>query len=308
MRVLVPGASGFIGRHAVAALLARGCEVVALARRPGDAASGDSLPGLDWLAGDLLEPGEPARIVAKARADAVLHLAWCVTPGRFWTDPANLDWVGASLRLLRAAAAAGTRRLVFTGTCFEYDWPATDDCREGVTPLAGHTLYDVAKDALHRTAAAFAAQEGFSFAWARLFHLYGPAEDSARLVPQICRALVAGEAARASSGLVLRDFMDARDAGAALAALVTSEVTGPVNVASGEAVTIADIVTRLASLAGRPELARLGALPDRPGEPPRITADVARVRGEVGAPAPRPLQQGLAEALAFWRARAEQGA
>lgn len=301
MRVLVTGASGFIGRHAVAALLARGCEVVAVGRRPGESA-----PRLDWLAGDLLAPGEPERVAAMARADAVLHLAWCVTPGRFWTDADNLDWVAASLRLVRAAAEAGTRRLVFTGTCFEYDWPSDADCREGETPLAGHTLYDIAKDSLHRTAAAFAGQAGLSFAWARLFHLYGPGEDPARLVPQICRALVAGEEARASSGRVLRDFMDVRDAGAALAALVTSEVTGLVNVASGEPVTIADIVTRLAALAGRPELARLGALADRPGEPPRITADVARLRWVVGAPVPRLLQQGLAEALDFWRARAER--
>lgn len=296
MRVLVTGASGFIGRQAVAALVARGCEVVAVARQRGDDA-----PGVSWLAGDLLAPGEPERLAREARADALLHLAWCVSPGRFWTDPANLDWVGASLRLVRAAADSGTRRLVLAGTCFEYHWPADADCVEDGTPLGGQTLYAVAKDSLRRTAEAFAAQEKLSFAWARLFHLYGPGESPARLVPQIARALLAGEEARASTGLMRRDFMDTRDAGAALAALVAGEVTGAVNIASGEPVTVADIVTRLAALAGRPDLVRLGALPDRPGEPPRITADVRRLRQEVGAPAPRPLDQGLAEALAYWR-------
>jgi nucleoside-diphosphate-sugar epimerase len=75
----------------------------------------------------------------------VLHLAWCVTPGQVWTDPANLDWAAASLRLARAAAEVGVRRFVATGTCYEYDWPADAACIEGVTPIRAHTLYDATK-------------------------------------------------------------------------------------------------------------------------------------------------------------------
>jgi nucleoside-diphosphate-sugar epimerase len=296
MRVLVTGASGFVGRHTLPALTQLGCEVVAAARRPGPPS-----PGVEWIAVDLLAPGESERLVRDARADAMLHLAWSVEPGKFWTNPRNLDWVGASLTLVRAAAERGTNRICATGTCFEYDWPAEGDCVERVTGLQSHTLYDCAKDACRRVLDAYAAQTGLSFAWARLFYLYGPGEHPARLVSGIANALVAGKSARSSRGLAIRDYTDVRDVGAALARVVTSDVSGPINVASGTPVSIAEIVTTLARLASRVDLVQLGALPDRLDEPPRIVANVARLRNEVGAEMPRPLAQGLAETLDFWR-------
>jgi nucleoside-diphosphate-sugar epimerase len=297
MRVLVTGASGWIGHHALSALTQLDCEVIASARRPGSPA-----PGVTWIAADLLSPGEAERLARQARADALLHLAWTVEPGKFWTDAANLDWVGASVRLARAAADSGTRRLCVAGTCFEYDWPAEGNCVEMVTALQAHTLYDAAKDGCRRILEAYAAQSGLSFSWARLFHLYGPGENPARLVSSIARALVAGEPARSSRGLAVRDYMDVRDAADALARLVSSDVVGPVNIATGDAVSIAHIVTTLARLGSRPDLSEPGALPDGLNEPPRIVADVTRLRREVpGIQAPRPLEQGLAETLEFWR-------
>jgi nucleoside-diphosphate-sugar epimerase len=294
---LVTGASGWVGRHTLAALTQMGCEVVASARR-----SAAPTPGVEWMATDLLSPGEAERLARQARAEALLHLAWTVEPGKFWTDTANLDWAGASLRLVRAAAESGTRRMCAVGTCFEYDWPAEGNCVEMVTGLKSHTLYDAAKDGCRRILEAYAAQSGLSFCWARLFHLYGPGENTARLVPSISRALAAGEPACFSQGLAVRDYMDVRDAAAALARLVVSDVTGPVNIATGEAVSIAHIVNNLARLAARPDLSRPGALPDNPDEPPRIVADVTRLRHEVpGIQASRPLEQGLAETLEFWR-------
>ncbi|HET7678637.1 MAG TPA: NAD(P)-dependent oxidoreductase [Xanthobacteraceae bacterium] len=296
MRVLVTGASGFIGRHTLPALTQLGCEVVASARRPGPPA-----PGVEWIAADLLAPGETKRLGREARADALLHLAWTVEHDKFWTDPANLDWVGASLRLVRAAVEAGTRRVCITGTCFEYDWPSEGDCVERVTALRAHTLYDACKASCRQVLEAYAAQTGLSFAWARLFHLYGPHENAGRLVSSIARALVAGTPARTSRGLTIRDFMDIRDVGAALARLVASDVHGPVNIATGKGTPIADIAAILGRLAARPDLTQIGALPDRPDDPPRIVADVTRLRREVGVEAPRSLEQGLSEALDFWR-------
>jgi nucleoside-diphosphate-sugar epimerase len=296
MRVLVTGANGFVGRHTLPALTRLGCAVIASGRRPEP-----PIPGIEWIAADLLAPGEAERVGREARADALLHLAWTSEPGKFWTDLANLDWVDASLRLIRSAAEAGTRRLCVTGTCFEYDWPEDGACVERVTPLRAHTLYDVSKDSCRRMLEVYATQTGLSFAWARIFHLYGAGEHSARLVSGVAQALVAGEPARTTRGLAVRDFMDVRDAGAALAHLLLSEVTGPVNIATGDGISIAEIASTLARIALRSDLSRPGALPDRPNDPPRIVADVTRLRQEVGVPAPRPLEQGLAETLDFWR-------
>ena len=115
---------------------------------------------------------------------------------------------------------------------------------------------------------------------------YGDTEDPRRLVGAIARALVRGEPVDCSRGLAVRDYVDVADAGAALSTLVLSDAEGPFNIGSGHGVRVADLATALGRLAGRPDLIRLGALPDRPGEPPRIVADTTRLRQAIGgAPA-----------------------
>src|ERR1700733_15064576 len=109
-RVLLTGASGFIGARAVAPLLAAGCEVHALGRRAGQAED------VVWHEVDLLDDRATARAVAEIAAERLLHLAWFTEHGRFWAAGENLDWVAASVRLLRAFAAAGGRRAVIAGT------------------------------------------------------------------------------------------------------------------------------------------------------------------------------------------------
>jgi nucleoside-diphosphate-sugar epimerase len=253
-----------------------------------------------WHSLDLFDNSAVAGAIRSIRPDTILHLAWVVEHGAFWTSPHNLDWVAASLALARAGAEADIRRFVGVGTCFEYDFPAHGDCDESYTPLETSTLYAGAKDSTRRLIELFSRDAGFSFAWARLFFLYGPGEGPERLVASVARALVAGETARCASGRPIRDFMDVRDAGEALAAVALSPVAGAVNVGTGEGHSIADVANRLAVIAGRPGSVQMSACSDRPNEPPRIVANVARLRKEAGFRNARSMDEGLRDALRYW--------
>ena len=295
-RVLVTGASGFIGRHALAPLLAAGHEVHAVARRVPVASD----PAIVWHEEDLLAAGAPERLMDAAQPSHLLHLAWYAEHGRFWTAAENVPWVEATLALTRAFVAAEGRRIVCAGTSAEYDWSA-GFCSEGVTPMRPGMLYGIAKDATHRVAAAAAEASGTSLAWGRVFFLYGPGEHPDRLVASVARAVLEGRPAEVSSGAQVRDFMHVSDVAGAFCALLESDVTGPVNIASGDPVRVREIVAQIAELAGREDLPRYGALPDRPGDPPLLVADVRRLRDEVGYGGGRALRDGLRETLEWWR-------
>jgi nucleoside-diphosphate-sugar epimerase len=283
-RVLVTGATGFIGRHIPALLQARGFETHITARGAATATTGITAHQVD-----LLRQYEAQCLIKDIRPDIIIHTAWYVAHGRFWTAPENADWLEASTALAAYAAEAGARRFLGLGTCAEYATEAGDDAYpwQETRHIAPATPYGEAKAALARRLAEMAeGRARFAIAWARLFHLFGPGENSARLVPSIMIALREGREAQCSSGRPVRDFISTQNAAAAITALATSDVTGPVNIASGAPISIAAMARLIADIARRPDLLRLGALPDRPHEPPYMVAHTGRLRREVGFTAP----------------------
>ena len=288
--ILVTGATGLVGRHATVALEGRGYRVHGLARKDAEHEV------------DLFDSDAVRACLESVRPSHLLHLAWITEPGRYWTAPENLEWQSASLDLVRAFHAAGGRRAVIAGSCAEYDWKTLPD-----TPIDESfacrpaSLYGAAKHALRVAVAAFARKRELSYAWGRIFYLYGGPEPKERLVPSVARALLRGEEAKCGSGTGRRDFVEARDVGAAFAALVDSRLAGPVNVASGESHTIADVARTIADIIGRPGLLRLGALADRADEPATLTADIGKLREGAGFTPAVSLWDGLAEAVKFWR-------
>jgi nucleoside-diphosphate-sugar epimerase len=274
-RVLVTGATGFIGRHAAGPLERRGFDVHGISSRTAD----------------LLEPGEAERVLEEVRPTHLLHLAWYSVHREYWTSPENRRWVEASLRLVKRFRELGGERVVVAGSCAEYDWSA-GVCVERETPLAPRGLYGESKNALRE------ALGEDDVAWGRIFFLYGPCEHPERLVPSVVRPLLDGEEAHVSEGSQVRDFLHVADVADAFAGLVDSDVTGPVNVASGEGRSVRDVVETAARTVGRPELVRFGAPVD---EEPLVVADVTRLRDEVGWSRARSLEQGLAETVEWWR-------
>lgn len=289
MRVLVTGAGGFIGRAVVARLRAEGAQVHA--------------PGREL---DLLTPQAAAACVMQLRPSHLVHLAWTTTPGRYWDDPANDDWVEASLALLRVFAAAGGRHAFMAGSCAEYDW-THGELDEATTALRASSRYGRCKAALGRRAFDLGATLGVTLAWGRIHFPYGPGEREQRLVPQLARRLLSGLPAATGPTAVARDFIHVDDLAAAIVRLAQAGHHGSLDLCSGHSTEIGTIARQMARWVGREDLLRLGELPARPGEPLCLTSTPRTLLGLGWAPRVG-LDDGLRQCVEAWRKRLREEA
>lgn len=303
-RVLLTGASGFVGRHCLPTLVAQGYEVHAVSSRTEAPAA--TPPQVRWHRADLLDESQVSALLTKVQPTHLLHCAWYAVPGKYWTAAENFRWVEAGKHLLEAFADQGGQRVVGVGSCAEYDW-RDGHCYELATPLNPATTYGVCKHAFQLLLTAFSKHARLSAAWGRLFFLYGPHEPWERLVASAIRSILLEEPARCSHGQQIRDFLYVQDVADALVALLDSDVLGPVNIASGVPVAVHEVVQEIADQLERPDLVRLGALPASENEPPLLLADVARLRDEVGWLPRYDLPDGLAETINWYKLQ-QQGA
>ncbi|HEV2707723.1 MAG TPA: NAD(P)-dependent oxidoreductase [Pyrinomonadaceae bacterium] len=302
-RVLVTGATGFVGRHCLAPLVARGYEVHAVSTAGRPPAGDDTPRDVRWHASDLLRAGAAARLLAEVEPTHLLHMAWYAAPGKYWTAVENLGWVRASLELFEEFVRHGGRRAVSAGTCAEYDW-TFGFCSETLTPLAPATLYGNCKHALRLVMEAYARLSGVSAAWGRLFFLYGAHEHPDRLVSSVIRRMLRRERVPCSHGRQVRDFLYVEDVADAFVALLESAVEGAVNIASGCPVALREVVGLISQRLDGDDLVDFGALAAPQGDPPFLLADVRRLNEEVGWRPRLSLSEGLAQTIEWWRSHA----
>jgi nucleoside-diphosphate-sugar epimerase len=296
-RVLVTGASGFLGSHCLAPLVERGFDVLALyhERSPHD------VPGVRWVCGDIMNRAAMRRVLDEHKPKGLLHLAWFVEPGKLISDPSNLSWASASLDLVRAFREGGGERCTISGSCYEYDW-RFGYCVEDVTPCEPDTLYGAAKDSLRRTFLSYCNVSGLSGSWGRAFFMYGPRENSARLVSSVIISLLRGLPAKSSPGLQVRDYLHVQDVADGMVALFASQARGAYNIAANAATTIREIVELLGTITGRSDLLQIGALPARANDAPLVLGDGRRILNESGWRPRLTLQAGLSATVDWWRA------
>jgi nucleoside-diphosphate-sugar epimerase len=303
VRVLLTGASGFVGSHLAHVLVEAGCDVQALVR-PGSSLDRlrDIAPRLTVLHGDVAWLATPD-VVAGVAPDLCIHLAWYAEPGRYLEAiPENLSSLRAGLRLVEALAGAGCRRFVGAGTCAEYGTPSPGDPLNEGAPIRPATPYARAKSAFCLVAQDVATAAGMEWAWARLFFLYGPGEHPARIMPSVVRACLEGETFAATSGEQVRDYLHVSDVATGLWALAASATCGPVNVCSGEAVTLRQVIEAIEAEAGCPGAIRFGEKPYGANEWMWMVGDSGRLRATGWEPR-FSLDAGVADAVSWWRRR-----
>jgi len=297
-KVLLTGASGFLVRHCLD-LLAADHEVHAVTR----SADLPARPNLHTHQVDLFQADHVAALLRDVRPSHLLHLAWITAPATYRDSPENLDWLAASLHLVRAFADNGGQRVVGAGSCAEYDWQH-GICDEATTPLRPANLYGVCKNALREVMEQYGRQAGFGTAWGRLFFLYGPGEHPDRFVSYVIRALLADQPAQCSAGSQRRDYIFVKDAAQALCAMLESPSCGAFNIGTGNAISIKELAQTIAALLDKSTLIQIGRKPSPATEPPLLVAHQGRATNELHWAPCYTIESGLTATIEWWRSRA----
>lgn len=304
MKILLTGATGFIGSHLARILVREGRQVYAIVRpnsrmwRIQDIAASLNVVRCDLLAFDDLD-----ECLTRIRPDLCLHLAWYAEPGKYLTSDKNVTMLEASLHLACRLGDLGCQRFVAAGSCFEYDTSLGYLSETSLTKP--RSLYAATKLALQSVVEHLASIGGMEFAWVRIFSQYGPFEERRRLVPSVICSLLHAETAAVTAGDQIRDFLHVEDVAAALWAIARSDINGAINIGSGQPVAVREIVTRIGDILDRRELISFGALPISPSDPMFICANIRRLlEGTTWRPR-YDLDRGLRQTVAWWQAHLE---
>jgi UDP-glucose 4-epimerase len=289
-RILVTGATGFIGSSLCRALRAQGAEVHGTSR----ALQTDN--GVLWWQADLSEPDEVMRVFQKVRPSTVFHLASHVSGNRALATvhPTLRDNLLTTVNILTAASEVDAR-VILAGSM--------EECEPGDPNAAPGSPYAAAKTAAGTYARMFQALYDLPIVHLRLFMVYGPGQrDTTKLVPYVTSALLRGEQPRLTSGRREVDWIYLDDVVAAFLAAAEAPATDGriVDVGSGHLTTIRSLVERLVQIVGGQVRPLFGALNDRPLQHRRV-ADLSTARRLIGWQPRTPLDAGLERTVQWYR-------
>jgi GDP-4-dehydro-6-deoxy-D-mannose reductase len=311
-RVLITGATGFVGRYLASFCAEQGAEVVGLSRRrPSEAAPPEALAR--YHEADLIDPVATREAIAAERPERIYHLAGEASVADSWRRPQGVietNLAGASnlLEGVREEAPEARVLLACSGTEYGAVPPAELPLAED-RPLRPQDPYAVGKAFIDLLGGFFADAHGIHVIRTRAFNHTGPGQSDAYAVPSFARQIVEAKlAGRSSVELhtgdlkVRRDFTDVRDVVRGYWLALAHGEPGAFNICSGRSVELTEVVRRLAERAGieattrvDPDRLRAAEVVDAYGSPERFEAATGW-RPELS------LERTLGDVLSWWQA------
>jgi len=291
-RILVTGATGFIGGHVAELLHHIGAEIHAVTRRVDSTTSYDT--PVQWHHADLTDHGATVDAVAEAQPDVIVHLASLVKGSR---DPEQLVPMFAAntasaVHLLDAARANGVQRVLLAGSLEEPDEPG----QMAASP------YALSKAAAHLYGDYYQATTGVEVVNLQIFMVYGPAQlDENKLIPYVIRSLQAGRAPSLSSGSRKVDWVYVGDVaeGIARCCAVGDPPEYAVPLGTGSLATVRDVVEMLVEVSGSDLEPEFGGVADRAREVEKV-ADADTTHDMLGWVPKVTLTEGLSATLEWY--------
>ena len=276
MRLLVTGATGFIGQHLIPLLLHHGHQVTALVRKENRAKNYDWHRQIRLQTHDILDP--TATIHPEiGNNDAVIHLAWAGLPNymSLFHFERNLP---ADYRFLKAVIEAGIKQVLVTGTCLEYGMQS--GCLSEDLPTRPANPYALAKDTLREFLESLQREVPFNLQWARLFYMHGPGQHPSSILAQLDTALERGDDSfNMSGGEQLRDYLPIREVVRRLLILAENpQCRGIVNICRGTPISVRGLVEQHLVERGRTIRMNMGHFPYPENEPMAFWGDCTKLQ------------------------------
>lgn len=236
MKVLVTGATGFIGSYVMNLLNKTKHEIYAISRK--------IIKQKNFCQADILNIRAIENIIKTINPDVLIHLAWDVSHGEFWNALNNEDYAEASKRLFDLFIKNGGKKIIATGTCAEYpasDKPVSEDIEyDGELTPYGHAKKSVANYLLSEN-----FTKNIEFTWLRIFGICGEGEDERRLFPKMIYSITKNEEFIPQNPNSYFDYVYVGDVAKFIVDCIVKKGCGVVNIGTGKSLAVKDIYETL---------------------------------------------------------------
>ena len=299
-RILLTGASGFVGARVARLLVAQGRDVALLLRTSSDTRRIDDFLGrCTVIRGDMDELEAVRAPIEAFRPAATVHIAWEGVKGADRDSQVHLRNVSSSIALYQMTQALGAGRFVGLGSQAEYG-PMPGRISESAIARPTH-CYGAAKLATALVLERSAAASGRGFAWLRLFSSYGPGDDPTWLLPYLARTLLAGEKPNVTRAEQVWDYIHVDDVARGIVAAVDARPSGVFNLGSGRALPLRQIIETLRDLIDPALPIGFGEIDYRADQVMHLEADTTALQAATGWVPKVSIEHGLAELVAHAR-------
>lgn len=293
-KILVTGASGFIGRQLIKALVSKDCEITGINyQHPNDFQH----EHVKFVRMNLLDSNEVENFFKHNSFDSMIHMAW-YGDAKCHSHNINIEWLAASMNLLKHFYETGGKKVLIAGSVSEYDF-SYGYLSEELTPLNNKSLYGQSKAALYNVAKTFCKQNDIEFKWARIFNLYGQNERPQRLMPSVINSCLKGEDVKVSDCLKFQDYLHLEDTVAGIIDLFYSNIQGAVNICSGQPTQLRTIVNKIAELTNFKGKILWGAIPAAFGDDV-VVGNNEKLKS-LGWTPKYTLEEGLKQTINWWK-------